>query len=142
VNETRNNVRVLQVEVIMRTIDVGGDDGGEVAAILLMVSVVGDVNHTLGMCIGCIGEVRGTIVDHGLIDGISGLVGEDASRKARDNLLDLVLVRACEDVVVHAEIVVVELNGVLHVTEETTNERGKVNHVGWAVLLKQSLTFR
>ncbi len=133
-------MRILEVEVIMRTVDVSGDDGGELAAILLCIRVVRDINHALGVSVGAVREVWRTVVHHGLVDGVRGLVREDTSRETGDELLHLVLVRALDNVVVHGEVIVVELNGILHVAEETTDKGSQVNHVSGSVLLEQSLT--
>ena len=37
VDQARNDVAILHIEVVMRPIDVGGDDAGELAAVLLVV---------------------------------------------------------------------------------------------------------
>jgi hypothetical protein len=42
---------VFQVIVVVRAKDVGGDDCGEVAAILFLVQPVLHVNHALGICV-------------------------------------------------------------------------------------------
>jgi len=82
-------VGILKIVVVMGTKDVGRNDRGEVAAILLVVSLVLNINHTLGVSVAKVGLVRRTIVNHGLVDGVAGLVGENASGKAGNNLLDL-----------------------------------------------------
>jgi hypothetical protein len=89
VGQTRQDVRVLEVIVVVGTKDVGGNDRGEVAAILLVVCLVLDIDHTLSVGIAKVGLVRRTVVDHGLIDRVGGLVGEDAGGKAGNYLLDL-----------------------------------------------------
>ena len=70
-------------EVVMRSVDVGGDDGGEVAAVLLVVALVHHVDHALGVGIPSVTGVRGTIMHHSLINRICGLVRKYAGRKAR-----------------------------------------------------------
>jgi hypothetical protein len=82
-------VRVFKVIVIMGAEDVGGDDRGEVASVLLVVSLVLNIDHTLSVSITKVGFVRRTVVDHGLINGIGGLVGENTCGKAGHELLDL-----------------------------------------------------
>ena len=39
-----------------------GDDGGELAAVLLVVSLVHDVDHTLGVGVTVVGGVWGTLI--------------------------------------------------------------------------------
>jgi hypothetical protein len=92
------------------------------------------------MGVGEVGAVGGTVVDHGLIDGVSSLIREDTGRKARDELLDTELVRALDDVVVHRKVVVVELDGLSHVDEQAANKGSKVNNMSRLILVKDSLT--
>lgn len=52
------------------------------ASILLVVSLVHHINHTLGVGVAIVGGVWWAIVDHGLINWVSGLVRENTSGKA------------------------------------------------------------
>lgn len=51
--------------------------------------LVVDVDHTLTVSVTKVGLVRRTVMDHGLVDRIGGLVREDTGGKTRDDLLDL-----------------------------------------------------
>ena len=110
VDETRDDVAVLDGEVVVRAVDVGGDDGGEVAPVLLSVCAVQGIDEALGVGISLVGWVGGTIVEHGLIDGIARLVGEDAGGEEGYELLHLVDAAILHDVVVDERIFAVELN--------------------------------
>jgi hypothetical protein len=79
--QTRQDVRILEIVVIVGTVDVGRDDRGEVASVLLVVCLVLDINHTLSVSITEVGLVRRTVVDHGFVDGVASLVRENAGRK-------------------------------------------------------------
>jgi len=81
VGQTRQDVRILKIVVIVGTVNVGRDDGGKVASVLLVVCLVLDINHTLSVSITEVGLVRRTVVNHGFVDGIASLVRENASRK-------------------------------------------------------------
>ena len=48
-HEPGDDVAVLQIVVVVRAEDVGGDDGGEVASMLRSVEVVEDIDHALGV---------------------------------------------------------------------------------------------
>lgn len=85
-NETGDNVRILEVVVVVRTKNVGRDGRGEVAAKLLVVSVVVDVYEALAVSVTEVGLVGRSLVDVRLVDGVSDLVGEDAGREAGDDL--------------------------------------------------------
>ncbi len=64
-NEPGDHVAVLQVEVVVGAEDVGWDDAGEHAAVLLVVGLVGDVNDALCMGIATVGVVGFAIVNLG-----------------------------------------------------------------------------
>lgn len=130
VDEAGDHVAVLQVVVVMGTVHVGGDHAGEVAAVLLVVGPVEDIDHPLGVRVAKVGVMRGPVVDHGLVDGIGGLVREDAGGQARDHLGDLGLVGTPQDVVVHLDVVPEEAHGVFHVLEEAPHHGCQVDHVG------------
>lgn len=139
VDEAGDHVAVLQVVVVMGAIHIGGDHAGEVAAILLIVGPVEDINHPLGIRVAKVGVMRGPIVDHGLINGIGGLVREDAGGQTRDHLGDLGLVGTSQDVVIHLDVVPEEAHRVFHVLEESSNHGRKVDHVGWFHSIEEGL---
>lgn len=62
------------------------------------------VNHALGVRVAKIGVVRRTIVNHRLVDGVCGLVREDARGETRDNLLAFVFEGRVQDVVVNLDV--------------------------------------
>jgi hypothetical protein len=66
----------------MRAKDIGGDDRSKIAAILIVVSAVGDVDHALRMSIGEIGLMGRSIVDQCLINRIRRFVGKNACGQA------------------------------------------------------------
>jgi hypothetical protein len=136
-HQPRDHVRILQVEVVVRAIDIGGDNGGEHAPVFLMVSLVGHIDHTLCMRIGGVREVWRSIVHHGFVDGEGSLVGKDAGGQTRHQFLDAKLVRQLDHVLVHRHIVVEELHWVLLVFKKPTHKGRQVNHVRWFVGLKQ-----
>ena len=96
---------ILEVEVIVGSVDVAGDDAGELASVLALVRLVQDVDHPLGHGVAVVGVVRRAQVDHGLVDGVRGLVGEDAGAQARDHLLRPRHVGGVKHVVVDAHVV-------------------------------------
>ena len=77
------------------------------------------------------------VVDHRLVDGVGGLVGEDAGGEAGHQLLHAKLVAHLQDVVVHLHVLPEEVTVGAHVGKEAANEGGKVDHVGRLVLLKE-----
>lgn len=91
VNQTRDDMTSLDLEVVVRTVDVRRNDGGEVAAVFLGVQTVKNLDHTLSVRIAFVGEVRRTVVHHRFVNGIGSLVGENAGRETRDELLHLAI---------------------------------------------------
>ena len=102
-----------------------------------------------------------TIVDHGLIDGVSGLVGEDAGRQARNNFgaLSTSFRRTIKEtsrkkkqyvgflgtpqqIIIHQIIVPVKVQLVLHVFEQSADHRRQVDHMRWFVFFKERFCIR
>jgi len=69
---------ILNAKVIIGSVNVGGDDGGEVAPVLLGVGPVHGIDEPFGVGVSLVGGVGWTIVEHGLVDGVGRFVGEDA----------------------------------------------------------------
>lgn len=69
---------ILNTKVIMRSIDIGGDDTGEVASVFFGVGSVHGVDETFCVGVSFVGGVWGSVVEHGFIDGVGGFVGKDA----------------------------------------------------------------
>ncbi len=54
---------IFNVEVVMGTKDIAGDDRSEGLPILLLVAVVQHINHSLGVAVAEVAIVRRAIVD-------------------------------------------------------------------------------
>ena len=141
-DEGGDDVSGLEVVVVVGAEDVCGDEAGEVAAVLLVVATVEDVDHALGVGVALVAVVGRPVVDHGLVDGVGGLVGEDAGGEEGDELLDLVDAAALHHVVVNQDVLAVELDLVLEVREEPAHTRGKVDDVRGLVLLEHLVGLR
>ena len=76
-------------------------------------------------------------MNHGLVDGVAGLVGEDAGGQAGHHLPHIELVAHLQDDVVHLHVVPEKVTVCLHVGKESSDEGGEVDHVRGLVLLKQ-----
>lgn len=178
----KGNKRYLDVEVVVRPVDVRGNNGGEVAAVLLLVTPRHDVNHALGVRVAwaskkrardterrkgaslvmeqlshgemimsivqqppCtikftfVGGVRGSVMDHGFVDGVGGLVGEDAGGEAGDQLLHFEVLAGLHHVVVDQHVLAVELDFLGHVAKEAPHQGCQMHHTGRSVLLEDSV---
>lgn len=109
-DEARDDVAVLDGEVVVGTVNVGRDDGGEVAPVLLGVGAVHGVDEALGKGVALVGRVRGSVVEHRLVDGVGRLVGEDAGGEERNELLHLVNAAILHDIVINKGVLAVELD--------------------------------
>lgn len=87
VDQTRDNMAIIEVEVVIFAENVRRNDGGEVATVLSLVHTVLQVHHALSVGVAFIGEVRRSVVNHGFVYRKRRLVREDASREARHELL-------------------------------------------------------
>ena len=65
VNNAWNDVTVFYVEVVVGSKDIGGNDGGELAAVLLVVEVVHDVDGPFGVAVARVRRVWGPVVNLG-----------------------------------------------------------------------------
>mmetsp|Transcript_8941 Transcript_8941/g.28386 ORF Transcript_8941/g.28386 Transcript_8941/m.28386 type:complete len:451 (+) Transcript_8941:113-1465(+) len=142
VDKTRDDVAPLDREVVVLAEDVRRDDRGELAPVLVGVAPVQDVDHALGVGVSLIRRVRRAVVDHRLVDRVRGLVGEDAGRQARDQLLDFVDPAALHHVVVDQHVLPIELHLLRHVREQPAHHRREVNHVRRLVLREDRLRRR
>lgn len=78
----------------------------EWGAIILKAALpVQHVNHPLGVAVAKVGVVWRSIVDHVLVNGVLGLVGEDTRGQAGDDLDHIRFVAHQQDVVVHHQVV-------------------------------------
>ena len=138
VDQTGNDVATFNLVVIIRTVDVGGHDGGEVASVFLSIQTIHHLDHTLGVGVSFVGIVWRTRMNHGFIDGVGRLVREDARRKTRNELLHLELTAQLHHVHVHDNVIIVKLHLVGHVIEQTSDLSSQVNHISRLVFFKNS----
>lgn len=69
---------ILNGKVIVRAINVGGDDGSEVASVFFGIGPIHSINQTLGIRVSLVTWMWWTIVQHGFVNGVGSLVREDA----------------------------------------------------------------
>ena len=89
VDEARDDMRSLKIKVVMGPIHIRRDHRCKIASVLVLVALVHDINHALGISVSIVGVVRIPIVDHGLINWVRRLVWENTGRETRDNFFDL-----------------------------------------------------
>eukprot|EP00636_Phaeomonas_parva_P015482 CAMPEP_0118859466 /NCGR_PEP_ID=MMETSP1163-20130328/5700_1 /TAXON_ID=124430 /ORGANISM="Phaeomonas parva, Strain CCMP2877" /LENGTH=351 /DNA_ID=CAMNT_0006793057 /DNA_START=339 /DNA_END=1393 /DNA_ORIENTATION=+ len=129
VHEARDDVALLDAEVVIGPVDVRGHDARELAAVLVLVAAVHDVDEALGVGVALVALVRRAVVDHGLIDGVGRLVREDARAQAGHELLDAELAAALHDVVIDEDVFPEEVDLAALVREEAAHERREVDDV-------------
>ena len=82
-----------------------------------------------------------TIVNHGFVDGVSGLVREDACGEAWDDLFDIKLFSQRKDIVVDGHVNSEKFEVGSHITVESSDFSSKVENVGWSVFFKDLKKF-
>ncbi len=82
---------------------------------LFIVSLIDNIDHSLGISISSVTDVRGAIVNHCFVDGICSFVRENASGETRDKLLDLEIFAQMHDDVVHHDILTIEFHRIIHI---------------------------
>ena len=83
--------------------------------------------------------MRWSIVNHFFINWIGSLVRENASRQARNNLLNFGFVSVVNDIVIDQEIVSEKFGLLTHVLEQSSDTSSQVKNVSWLMALKNCL---
>ena len=131
-------MRILKIIIIMRAIDVGGNDGSEVAAVLFVVEMVEDIDHSFGVGVSKVGVVGGAVVEHVFVDGVGGFVGENTSRQTAHTFLHLKFEGTLQDIFINQLILGIKLKLVLHILKQPTNHRRQMNHMSGFMFGKTS----
>mmetsp|Transcript_27371 Transcript_27371/g.43257 ORF Transcript_27371/g.43257 Transcript_27371/m.43257 type:complete len:295 (-) Transcript_27371:17-901(-) len=142
VDESRDDVSVLDVEVVVGAVDVCGYDGGEVAAVLLGVGPVHGVDESFGVGVSLVTGVGRSVVEHGLVDGVFGFVGEDACGEHAHEFGHLVDAAVFHDVVVDQSVFSVEFDLLLHISKQSTNLGRQVNNMRRLKLIENGIRRR
>ena len=111
-----HHVAVLQVEVIIRTIEVGGHDGNVVGAVLQVVALAHLEAGNLGNGVLLVGVLQGRGEQTVLLHGLGRVLRVDAGGAQEEQLLDAMGIGLGDDVALD-----------LHVHHD---EVGTVEHVG------------
>jgi hypothetical protein len=110
VNESRNNVPILNGKVVMWSIDIGWNDGCKVAPVLFSVGTVHGVDKTLCISISFIRRVGRAIVEHSFINWIGRFVRENTSGEHRNEFFHLGNAAKFHNVVIDQGILSVKFN--------------------------------
>jgi len=140
VDKTGDDVTVLDREIIIGSINIGGNDGGEVASVFFGVGTVHGIDEALGKGITFVGGVRGSVMEHCFVDWIGGLVRENAGGEEGNKLLYVGDTAKFHDVIVDKDIFSVEFDLLCHISKQTPNLGSKVNNMGRLVLVEYTLS--
>ena len=91
---------ILNTKIIMRSIDIGRNNGGKVTPILFGIRSVHCINQSFGVGISLVTWVGWSIVKHGFIDWVFGFVREDACGEHGNEFGNFVDAAVFHDVVV------------------------------------------
>ena len=109
-NQAWNDVSILNAKIIVRSVDIRGNDGCEVTSVLLGVGSVHGIDKSFCIRVSLVGWMRWTIVKHGLVDRVRSLVGKDACREHGNEFGNLVDTAIFHDIVVYEGIFSVEFD--------------------------------
>ncbi len=101
---------ILNAKVVMRSIDIGRNDGCKVTSILFGIRSVHCINQSFGVSISLVTWVGRSIVEHGFVDWVCGFVREDACGEHGDEFGNVVEAAVFHDVVVDEGVFTVEFN--------------------------------
>jgi len=101
---------ILNAKVVMRSIDIGRDDGCKVTSILFGIRSVHCINQPFGIGISLVTWVGWSIVEHGFVDWVCGFVREDACGEHGHEFGNVVEATVFHDVVVDESVFTVEFN--------------------------------
>ena len=120
---------ILNVKVVVGAVNVGRNDAGKVAIVFLGVGTVHRIDQPFGVGVSFVTGMWWSIVQHGLVDGIGCLVGEDTGTEKGDQFLDLVNAAALHNVVIDENILAKEFDLLAHVGKQTSDLGSQVDHV-------------
>ena len=69
---------VIEVKVVVRSVNICGDNGNVLAIVLFVVCISLDMGHTFGVGVCVVGVVGWSEVEVVFVDWVFNLVGEDA----------------------------------------------------------------
>lgn len=109
-NQTRDDVSILNAKIIVRSVDIRGDDGREVTPIFFGVGSIHSIDKSFGIRVSLVRRMGWTIVKHSLVDWVGRLVGEDACREHGNEFGNFVDAAIFHNVVVDEGIFSVEFD--------------------------------
>ena len=127
----RDHVRVLEVEVVARPVEVGHHRGARIEVVLAAIRVAEDEQHLLGQPVGRVRLLRVAVPDVLLLERDRCELRIGADRAGRDQLLRAQLPAGLEDVQPHRQVVVGERTRVAAVVADAPHVGGEMDdHLG------------
>jgi len=118
--------RVRRVTVI-GTIQVGRYDADKISAILLVIELTLNKAHALGESVAFITRVWWPLMQFISLNRVLDLVRIDAAGEDTDEPRDPMLVSTLDHIGVHRKVILEEANFVVHIGEQTSNFRSKMD---------------
>ena len=137
-DESREDVRVGEVEVVVWAVEVGGHGGQVPGAVLAVVAPAHLDPGDLGEGVGAVGGLEGAGEEAGLGHGLGGELGVDAGGAEEEEAVDAGLPRGLDHVGLDDEVVADEVGGVGVVGEDAADPGGGENDVLGPLLLEEA----
>jgi len=134
-----HDVAVLEVEVVVRSVEVGRHDGDEVGAVLQVVALAHLQSCDLGDGVFLVGVFERTGEEGVLAHGLGRLLGIDAGGAEEEELLHAMQISLFDDVALHLHVLHDEVGTIEEVGHDTTHEGGGKHHGIGTLLVEEVL---
>ena len=132
------DVAALQVEVVVRAVEVGGHDGDVVRAVLQVEALAHLQAGDLGDGVGLVGVLQRGGQEGVLAHGLGHVAGVDAGAAEEEQFADIVAEALADDVLLDAEVAVDEVGAVAAVGHDPTHVGRGQDDVRRALLVEES----
>ena len=130
---------VLQVEVVVRTIEVGWHHGDIVGAILQVVALTHLQASDLGDGILLVGIFQRRSQEHVLRHWLGSILGIDAGGTEEEQLLHAMRISIADDVALHLHVLHDKVSTIERVSHNATHESSSQNHSIRTLLIEELL---
>ena len=120
-DQARNDVSILNRKIVIRSIDIGGNDGCKVAAIFFGIRPIHCIDKTLGIGVAFIRGMGRSVVQHGFVNWIGGFIGEDTCGQEAHEFFHFVNTRAFHNIVIDENVFSKKFHLLGHVGKEPSD---------------------
>ena len=123
-NECRYDVRIIEIKIVMRPIEIAGHDGNILAPVLPAVGLAGHNSGDFGDRIPLVSRFERSRQQRRFLNGLGGKFWVDAGRAQENKTVDASLVRPVNDIGLNGEIVIDEVGRIGTIGDNAADFRG------------------